>query len=228
MATCGSREERFPIAPSRSGPELVKRLEDFLILSPGLDDPYSSRGIGKKVDTDLTKEEWEKFPQIRPFRSLDAGRLKLSGTGAWPLEEYLSGPLWLPYVEPDILRHGLSTKGCPMPLLHNEDWDLAMRWESLGLLRLCDGPVGEQAVVKAFNAHKDLRWDRRIGDRRRVNYMETSGWSILPSPRRTIADPSSRSQRTWRKGGGQTRLVFLGREQRQILEKVRVLFAEEG
>lgn len=51
-----------------------------------------------------------------------------------------------------------------MPLLHNEEpkdyWDLAMRWESLGLLRLCEEPVGEQAVVKVFNAHKDLRWDR--------------------------------------------------------------------
>ena len=179
LATCGSREEKFPVAPSRSGPELVaslKRLEDFLILSPGLDDPYSSRGVGQKVDTDLTKEELENFPQIRPFRSLDASRLKLNGTGSWPLEDYLSGPLWLPYVEPDILRHGQSTRGCPMPLLHNEEpkdyWDLAMRWESLGLLRLCEKPVGEQAVVKVFNAHKDLRWDRQIGDRRRVNYME--------------------------------------------------------
>ena len=179
LAACGSREERFPIAPSRSGPELVaslKKLEDFIAASPDMNDPYTRSGEGTRVRSEMTEEVLMKYPQIRPFRSLDACRLKLNGTGDWPLERYLSGPLWLPYVEPDILFHGFSTKGCPMPLLHHEEekdyWELAMRWEALGLLRLCDEPVGDQAFVKVFNAYKDANYDREIGDRRRVNYME--------------------------------------------------------
>ncbi len=103
LAACGSREEKFPIAPPRSGPELVaslKKLEDFIVMSPGMNDPYTRGGEGMKVRTEMTEDALTRYPQIRPFRSLDASRLKLNGTGEWPLERYLSGPLWLPYVEP--------------------------------------------------------------------------------------------------------------------------------
>ena len=116
VATCGSRSEAFPIAPGRSGPELIaslSKLEAFLALRPELNDPYSRRDAELSLSSEFTDEILEKYPQLRPFRPLNAHRLKLNGTGEWPLEKYLDGPLWLPYVEPDILFHGLSFPRMP-------------------------------------------------------------------------------------------------------------------
>ena len=179
VATCGSRLEAFPIAPGRAGPELIAslaKLETFLAVRPELNEPYARREVGHFLRSEFTEEILDKYPQLRPFRPLDATRLKLNGTGSWPLEEYLEGPLWLPYVEPDILFHGLSTKGCPVPLLRGEVkesyWELAERWESLGLLMLCKEPAREGAYVRVFNAYKSEAQDRQIGDRRKVNCME--------------------------------------------------------
>ena len=119
---------------------------------------------------------WRPTHNYSPFVLLDAARLKLSGGGLWPLAQYLEGPLWLPYEEPAFLLHGVSTKGCPVPVFHREEkqeyWELAMRWEELGLLRLHQFPIHEEAYVKVFNAFKNRDQDRMIGDRRRVNYME--------------------------------------------------------
>ena len=39
------------------------------------------------------------------YRPLDVDRLKLTGQGEWDLAEHLHDELWLPYVEPLILRH---------------------------------------------------------------------------------------------------------------------------
>ena len=179
VATCGSRLEAFPIAPGRAGPELIAsltKLETFLAVRPELNEPYARREVEHFLSREFSEEILDRYPQLRPFRPLDAKRLKLSGTGSWPLEDYLEGPLWLPYVEPDILFHGLSTKGCPVPLLRGgvkeSYWELAERWESLGLLMLCTKPAREGAFVRVFNAYKSAAQDRQIGDRRKVNCME--------------------------------------------------------
>lgn len=49
-----------------------------------------------------------KFPQLVPYRSLDASRLRLVGEGAWDMQKFIVGPLWLPYQEPAVLHHGLD------------------------------------------------------------------------------------------------------------------------
>lgn len=191
VAACGSRSEELPLAPGRSGPELIatlSRLETFLCSTPEFASKYSRREDEVFVPQALDAKTLEAFPQLQPFRSLDASRLKLSGGGRWPLSQYLEGPLWLPYEEPAFLFHGFSTRGCPVPVFHHEDkqeyWKLAMRWEELGLLKLHPFPIEEGAYVKVFNAFKSLSHDRMIGDRRRVNYMErhpTGPSSQLPS-----------------------------------------------
>lgn len=138
-------------------------------------DHYGWRGDGLSVPKDLLKKA-EDFPQLRPYKSLDAGRLKLSGKGMWPLQDFLDGPLWLPYVEPAFLLHHESINGLPVPALHLEDQQeyerLAWRWEELGLLRLHEAPYTEGAYVRVFNCHKTALCDRQIGDRRFGNHSE--------------------------------------------------------
>lgn len=87
--------------------------------------------------------------------------------------------LWLPYVEPAFLLHHRSTAGLPIPSFAAESREeylkLARRWEELGLLRLVEKPIFENAFVRVFNAFKDRSCDRQIGDRRIVNYAECHG-----------------------------------------------------
>lgn len=181
VAACGSRQERFPCAPGRSGPELIAslmRLEAFVSLQPVFQDSYAAP-YPRTTAPELPVEVLDQFPQLRPYRSLDAERLRLRGGGRWPLEEYLEGVLWLPYVEPAFLLHQRSTVGLPIPSFAAESRDeylkLARRWEELGLLRLVEKPIFENAFVRVFNAFKDSSCDRQIGDRRIVNYAECHG-----------------------------------------------------
>ena len=54
----------------------------------------------------------EKFPELVPYRSSDASRLKLVGKGKWLMEKFLDAVLWLPFVEPRFLLH-LTMTMCP-------------------------------------------------------------------------------------------------------------------
>jgi hypothetical protein len=45
----------------------------------------------------------EEFPELIPYKSLDASRLKIIGEGQWRMADYLDGPLWLPFQEPSFL-----------------------------------------------------------------------------------------------------------------------------
>ena len=121
VAACGRRSESFPIPPGRSGAELVASLdtlEHFLeetgmtgTGNSGYDAALRFASGSKKREVSIRQEH----PVLRPYRSLDASRLRITGTGEWPLEDYLHGPLWLPFVEPAILRHGLDVDhfSCP-------------------------------------------------------------------------------------------------------------------
>lgn len=134
------------------------------------------------------EEKTEKYPQLRPFRSLDVDRLKISGKGEWPLADYLDSTLWLPFVEPAFLRHGEDVSDWPGPTFHGERRDeylkLAKKWDGLGLLRLHRKEEGPGQFCKIFNTFKNHDTDRQIGDRRNVNSMERSAGgpsSTLPS-----------------------------------------------
>ena len=176
ITVCGSRLEEFSVAPGRSGPELIAciaRLEAFLAIHPALQGGYFDHGAIAYKPPTLSVEE---YPQLVPYKNLDAKRLKLTGTGAWPLADYLDGELWLPYVEPAFLLHGGPDDRTNWPSFAYEApeqyFDLAMKWDSLGLLRLFDSPSQEGHFCKVFNAYKDVDVDRQIGDRRIPNSRE--------------------------------------------------------
>ncbi|CAK9019750.1 Uncharacterized protein SCF082_LOCUS14645 [Durusdinium trenchii] len=144
ITVCGSRLEDFSVAPGRSGPELIAciaRLEAFLAMHPALQGGYFDHGAIAYKPPTLSVEE---YPQLVPYKNLDAKRLKLTGTGAWPLADYLDGELWLPYVEPAFLLHGGPDDRTNWHSFAYEApeqyFDLAMKWDSLGLLRLFDSP----------------------------------------------------------------------------------------
>ena len=98
-----------------------------------------------------------------------ASRLKISGTGLWPLADFLDGILWLPYQEPLVLEHhqdvvwsGPDLKGESK----EENLRLLRLWDSQGLLALFNEPHPSGFECRVFNAHKNESTDRQIGDRR--------------------------------------------------------------
>ena len=139
VAACGYRPDQFSVVPGRSGFELIAcldRLERFIeeefVFGSGYD-------VGAKLtmstDRNLVKTQEQQHPQLRPFRPLCADRLKIAGSGKWPLEDYLESVLWLPCVEPGILRHGKNVDHLPGPSVENEDrlenLELVRKWDSL-------------------------------------------------------------------------------------------------
>ena len=188
VAVCGYRSEPLPVVPGRAGAELIScmdTLERYLVehgdFAGGYGGERRTPFVPRREDED---EKAVSYPQLKPYRALDPDRLRISGRGRWPLADYLEGVLWLPFVEPAILRHHQDVSGCPMPSFAGErrsDYlKLAGRWDALGLLRLHEDD-GEVGYCKIFNTWKNKEQDRQIGDRRAVNAQECS-----------ISGPSSR------------------------------------
>ena len=180
VMACGSRLEPCPVAPGRSGPELIADLdllEKFAEKMCLADFGYAGgERLRMSQDRERRSEQLERYPQLRPYRQLDVDRLKITGTGEWPLEKYLQSELWLPYVEPRCLLHGMDTTSFPVPSFAGEDRQeylkLARKWDSLGLLQLHPVPVMEGHFAKIFNTYKSPEHDRQIGDRRIANSRE--------------------------------------------------------
>ena len=119
------------------------------------------------------------LPQLQPYRSLDVSRLRLHGTGSWQLESFLEGPLWLPFLDPCILRHGYAVADQDLPDLlaesRDDTLDLALLWDVNGLLDLRPPLPAKAAFARScriFNSYKSKEVDRQIGDRRPANRSE--------------------------------------------------------
>ena len=179
LTVCGVDRDKFPLAPGRSGPELASsllHLERFMDRCEPLADPYSWSASDFEYREDPLLLNVEEFPQLVPYRELNSKRLKLSGRGCWPMEKFLSGPLWLPFQEPAFLRHGLSIGAASVPSFEHESsaecFELAKLWDVNGLLALFDKPVEPGYFCKVFQVYKSESLDRQIGDRRLVNASE--------------------------------------------------------
>jgi hypothetical protein len=104
--------------PGRSGHDFIARLielERFAASEEAFNpDPYatcadakpSPTGVFPKIKEEHKFEPPEKFSPVRPYRALGVGRLKPSGKGEWRMEEFLNDILWLPFLEPLVLKHG--------------------------------------------------------------------------------------------------------------------------
>ena len=119
------------------------------------------------------------LPQLQPYRALDVSRLRLHGRGDWKLESFLEGPLWLPFLDPAILRHGFAVAPEDLPDLEQESPEeclkLALLWDANNLLELKRPLTSEAAFARScriFNSFKNEELDRQIGDRRPANRSE--------------------------------------------------------
>ena len=180
LVACGDLDQDYKFAPGRSGPELgaaLFQLEQFASSNVDSLDHYKPhRPLDFKDDPDLI--DLDLHPELRPYKNLDASRLKIVGEGSWPMKDYIDGPLWLPFVEPKFLMHFEDVSHLPVPnLVHEsreENLKLCKVWDSRGLLALFRGPVLPGHFSKVFNCFKNADVDRQIGDRRIVNAKERS------------------------------------------------------
>lgn len=168
------------MAPGRSGPELIACLDRLERFAERVEVSAFGYGDGERKPLRsspvLEKRRAQEHPELQPYRSLDVDRLKITGTGSWPLASYLESDLWLAYEEPRSLLHGLCTEGVPVPNFEGEDrteyLKLARRWDELELLRLSAFPLCEGHFCKVFNTFNPSLHDRQIGDRRIPNSRE--------------------------------------------------------
>ena len=170
IAVCGSTHEKFPLAPGRSGPQLAAslfQLEAFVDCCGDLVDPYSKIPESKAFVEDPSLLPAEEFPELVPFRQLDASRLRLSGRGKCKIDEFIHGSLWLPFLEPRFLLHGLSTDSAKKPAFkfedRNENLELAKLWDVNGLLALFDSPIMPDHFPGFFrSSNRKIETDRLV------------------------------------------------------------------
>ena len=87
------------VGGGRRFPQLVARLSELCgaVVDFGLSgSPYSRAFQGREVKVDNTVA-----PELEPYRSLDADRLKVTGTGSWDLVDFLDDFLIMACKEPD-------------------------------------------------------------------------------------------------------------------------------
>ena len=164
-------------ASGRRMPQLSARLNELsdalTRLGPSCN-PYDRMFQGCSVPLDTSPAE-----ELRPYRDLDAERLKISGSGAWDPQPYLTEELLMAFREPNLLflpdvkpGKGLYPMCTDRPA---EIIKLAEVWDQKSLLfvhrssRYLDRPHEQ---VKIFNNFKNSTADRQIGDRRGRNACE--------------------------------------------------------
>eukprot|EP00438_Fugacium_kawagutii_P012665 Skav215620 [mRNA] locus=scaffold666:640257:644840:- [translate_table: standard] len=178
MTVCGDAQAEYPLCPGRSGPELgacLFQLEAFCSRCPELQSGYLDRPLASFAE-DPKLIDAIAHPELRPYSSLNAGRLRIVGEGKWDMQKYLDGAFWLPFQEPACLKHDGNVPLSEIPSFQSEDraecLKLALLWDARGLLHLEPRPVQPGYFCKVFNAFKNESCDRQIGDRRLPNLSE--------------------------------------------------------
>ena len=90
IAACGSSSDLFLLAPGRAGPDVgasLLQLENFLKGSREFQGNYLYGPMDFTSDPGLFPAE--RFPELVYYRSLDASRLRLVGSGYWSMASLL-------------------------------------------------------------------------------------------------------------------------------------------
>ena len=179
IKVCGCSGSVSVSGCGRKSFQLSARMEELLkcVQSLGLDvrGPYNDAGPPKAdVPRDDTVAE-----ELRPYRSLDADRLKLSGCGQWRCEEYLPDLLYMPFMEPRCNVYDVPLEDGEAPDNSRNDYNQMLKlvrvWDVNGLvdfLPVSEAPQDIRCCTKVFNNYKDKSKDRQIGDRRGQNKVE--------------------------------------------------------
>ena len=166
------------VASGRRFPQLIARLSELssaLTRVGAQSSPYTHvfEGCPKEVGVENDVAE-----ELIPYRSLQASRLKLVGSGSWDPLPFLDDNLAMAFTNPDCLLYGCDFSDVQIPRLDDpsdEILSLAKRWDDLDLLYLHPYNVPElfpEHCIKIFNCFKSPTQDRQIGDRRGRNWAE--------------------------------------------------------
>ena len=179
IASCGRKSSQF-IARLR---ELYATLQKFEV---DVKSKYHQSAAGQEAPVDNSTAE-----ELRPYRSLQADRLKIVGEGRWRCEDYLDDLLYMPFLEPMFNQFDVEPPACSIPDCTREDpaeiQKLAKVWDAKNLLVLVPQAIApdHRFCTRVFNNYKNSLADRQIGDRRSQNFREgmiTDGPSkMLPS-----------------------------------------------
>eukprot|EP00438_Fugacium_kawagutii_P005971 Skav202222 [mRNA] locus=scaffold2694:32189:41526:+ [translate_table: standard] len=164
------------LASGRRFPVLIARLGELSACATRLGasaGPYERTYPGHEVPLDNSV-----LPELEPYRSLNADRLRVVGSGHWDATEFLPPELCMAYRFPDslLLDRVPRSDEFPMKLDPQEEvLKLARVWDARGVLHLHTVDIQEHRrheLVRVFNCFKDLECDRQIGDRRGRNSVE--------------------------------------------------------
>ena len=165
--------------------ELEEKLQSLGLLESSR---YTHDNVEEIVEVKNEKEE------LRPYRPLDAARLKLTGRGQWDCRPFLSDLFYMPFVEPRVNLYQLHPDASLLPDLasvkEEEVVKLCRVWDVQGLLRVFPaslGPSEPWQLAKVFNCYKSALCDRQIGDRRSLNLCE----GRVPGPSRDLPTAAS-------------------------------------
>ena len=173
----GPVDEISILRSGRKAFQLDARLTELFeaVQSLGLDGLVHYTGGQGKVPVPCVNEKDE----LRPYRELNAGRLKLSGSGQWDPGPFLSDLFVMPYLEPRINQFNIRPPRDVLPDLSKVKKDEVLKlcrvWDARGLLKVFPseaGPKHRWGYVKVFNNFKNELVDRQIGDRRGMNFCE--------------------------------------------------------
>ena len=172
------------LASGRRFPQLLARLGELssVVTKLGACGPYARNFQGHEVPLDS-----DALPELRPYRALDASRLKLSGRGLFDATDFLDDNLCMAYRCPALLATERIPPAGAWPGTTDDPQEverLAKIWDVQGLLVIHREPQKPFWLTRVFNNYKDFDTDRQIGDRRGRNFSENrlSGpSSMLPS-----------------------------------------------
>ena len=121
----------------------------------------------------------ESAEELRPYRQLQADRLKITGQGQWDCRNLLNNLLYMPFLEPRFNQFDIQPPAHLCPDVKKEDpgevLRLAKVWDARRLLRLIPEemtPSDPLLFSRVFNNYKSETVDRQIGDRRGQNFTE--------------------------------------------------------
>lgn len=94
---------------------------------------HGASGTSVPADNDAAEE-------LRPYRALNADRLKIVGRGQWDCAEFIEDLLYMPFLEPKFNQFDIVPSADSVPDVTREDprelIKLARVWDKQNLLRL--------------------------------------------------------------------------------------------
>ena len=168
IRACGHSDMVSIVGCGRKSFQLSARFEELwhFLRTEGLEGGalYGRGSIGKRVEKDD-----EAYEELKPYRDLDASRLRIVGEGRWDCSEYLPDLFFMVFNEPRINVFDLPFQKDEVPDNSRNSYDemlaLCKVWDAKGLLRLIPielGPSKVEMCTRVFNNYKNASADRQI------------------------------------------------------------------